>query len=162
MPLLLPLALGLSLLPPAAAQAPAASPPPQGWTSTPAAPPPQGWTSTPAGAPPQGWTSTPAGAPPQGWTSAPAAAPAGQQAHRVTLITGDRVQVGPGGDDAVTPGRGRAGITFHEYTVDGHHYVVPSDVTALVSAGQADSRLFDDHQLLPGRREGGRPADLLL
>jgi len=126
--LLMPIALGLSLIPPTAAQASAASP-----------------------------------ALPQGWTSQGAPVAAAQRAHRVTLLTGDQVQIQPQGDTAaVTPGPGRAGVTFHEYTLDGHRYVVPSDATALVSAGQVDSRLFDVTGLIADGYDDAARADLPL
>ncbi|MFW6691646.1 S8 family peptidase [Streptomyces sp. MAR4 CNX-425] len=62
----------------------------------------------------------------------------------VTLITGDRVRVGAGGDAvAVDRGPGRDGIPVRTFESEGHTYVVPGDATELVGDGTLDRRLFD-------------------
>ena len=69
----------------------------------------------------------------------------GQQAaatHRITLVTGDRVDVS-GAGVAIEPGPGREAIGFQQFDRDGHQYVVPNDALRLVAGGQVDERLFD-------------------
>ncbi|MEW2440841.1 S8 family serine peptidase [Micromonospora marina] len=80
---------------------------------------------------------------------APAAAPTGPSAPTgagpvtVTLITGDRVTVAPGGRAAVRPGAGRAGIQFLVGRERDRLTVLPQDALPLVRAGRLDRRLFD-------------------
>ncbi|MGW4292405.1 S8 family serine peptidase, partial [Micromonospora chersina] len=76
-------------------------------------------------------------------TTAPAAAPRAGTPVTVTLITGDRVTVTAGGQAAVRPGAGRAGIGFLVGRERGHLTVVPQDALPLVRAGRVDRRLFD-------------------
>ncbi|WP_435055672.1 S8 family serine peptidase [Micromonospora aurantiaca (nom. illeg.)] len=86
----------------------------------------------------------PAGPPPG--TSAPGAPPA-----RVTLITGDQVelvQAAPGRIAAtVHPGPGRDRIVFQTTQADGGLRVLPADVVPYVSAGVLDPDLFDVQEL---------------
>ncbi|WP_460666899.1 S8 family serine peptidase [Kribbella swartbergensis] len=65
--------------------------------------------------------------------------------QHVTLVTGDRITLS-GGDPAraaVTPGPGRAGITFSTQRTKDHLYVIPSDVRDELTSGRLDRRLFD-------------------
>jgi subtilisin family serine protease len=61
----------------------------------------------------------------------------------VTLITGDRVSVAPGGRAAVRPGAGRAGIQFVVGRERDRLTVLPQDALPLIRAGKLDRRLFD-------------------
>lgn len=104
---------------------------------------------------------TPAQAAPQGWTSTGGPVTADRREHRVTLVTGDRVQIDPGGTEvALTPGAGRSGVTFRQYTRGGHLYVVPSDALAQVASGRVDSRLFDVTGLVADGYDDAASADL--
>lgn len=63
----------------------------------------------------------------------------------VTLITGDKVTL-HGGDQAkasIQPGPGRRGVTFKATRQKDRLLVIPSDVSAAVTSGRIDSRLFD-------------------
>ncbi|GAA4719676.1 S8 family peptidase [Phytohabitans rumicis] len=73
------------------------------------------------------------------WTAATPAAGPGQW---VTLITGDRVHLS-GANVAIEPAAGRESVGFSQYTEDGRQFVVPNDALRMVSAGEADRRLFD-------------------
>ncbi|MFE6129804.1 peptidase, partial [Streptomyces sp. NPDC056437] len=67
----------------------------------------------------------------------------------VTLISGDRVDVGPDGRVVrLVRGKGREGIGFSVRRADGHTYVVPQDALRLVADGVLDRRLFDVAQLV--------------
>jgi hypothetical protein len=85
--------------------------------------------------------------PPAGAAPGPAAA-----TSRVTLITGDVVEVSPAGAGryaaSVRPAAGRERITFHTLEVDGGLRVLPSDVVPYVSAGNLDADLFDVQELI--------------
>jgi subtilisin family serine protease len=74
------------------------------------------------------------------------------QPARVTLITGDVVQLAPatGGRTAATviPAPGREGITFKTFEVDGSLRVVPSDAIPLLDSGRVDAELFDVQRLV--------------
>ncbi|MEW2331742.1 S8 family serine peptidase [Micromonospora chersina] len=80
-------------------------------------------------------------------TPAPAAAPV-----RITLITGDQVDLAPAAPGRVAatvrPGPGRERVTFHTLEVDGGLRVLPSDVVPYVSAGVLDADLFDVQELV--------------
>lgn len=92
---------------------------------------------------------TPAGAIPTG--AIPAAGPAAGLAgkvEQVTLITGDRVLVYPGGRVDVRPAAGREHVRFRSYTDHGDRYVVPLDAAVRIGAGTVDRRLFDVTTLL--------------
>jgi subtilisin family serine protease len=73
----------------------------------------------------------------------------------VTLITGDVVRWGVGGEPTVTPratnGSLRASATgavsYHVYQHDGDWYVVPTDAATLIGSGLVDQRLFDVSEL---------------
>ncbi|MET8910173.1 S8 family serine peptidase [Micromonospora sp. NPDC004551] len=77
---------------------------------------------------------------------APGAAPA-----RITLITGDRVDLVPAAPGRVAatvrPGPGRERVTFHTLEVDGGLRVLPSDVVPYLTAGVLDPDLFDVEEL---------------
>jgi subtilisin family serine protease len=65
--------------------------------------------------------------------------------QHVTLITGDRVTL-LGGDPAkasIEPGPGRQHIKFSSQRVKNQLFVVPSDVSAMLTTGRVDRRLFD-------------------
>ncbi|MET9665135.1 S8 family serine peptidase [Streptomyces sp. NPDC006475] len=67
----------------------------------------------------------------------------------VTLISGDRVDVGSDGRVVrLVRGKGREGIGFSVRRTDGHTYVVPQDALRLVADGVLDRRLFDVAQLV--------------
>ncbi|MGY1498345.1 S8 family serine peptidase [Streptomyces sp. QTS52] len=66
----------------------------------------------------------------------------GAVTHRVTLVTGDRVDLS-GAAVAIEPGAGREAMGFQQFERDGHQYVVPNDALRLVTGGQVDERLFD-------------------
>jgi subtilisin family serine protease len=76
----------------------------------------------------------------------------GATADRVTLLTGDVVEVAAAGGGryaaTVQPGPGRESVTFHTTEVDGRLLVLPSDVVPYLSAGVLDDRLFDVPELL--------------
>ncbi|SCG75233.1 S8 family peptidase [Micromonospora inositola] len=81
----------------------------------------------------------------------PAAPAPGAAPVRLTLITGDQVdlvQAAPGRVAAtVHPGAGRERVTFHTVQADGGLRVLPSDVVPYVSAGVLDPNLFDVQEL---------------
>ena len=74
---------------------------------------------------------------------AAAAPPAGSdRAYTVTLVTGDRITVGPGTMRiAKAPGRER--IPFMTAKTKSGLSVIPADAGALIAAGNVDRRLFD-------------------
>ncbi|MFI6824187.1 S8 family peptidase [Micromonospora sp. NPDC050187] len=84
---------------------------------------------------------------PQPGTPTPGTAPV-----RVTLITGDQVDLTPAAPGRVAatvrPGPGRDRITFHTIEADGGLRVLPSDVVPYVSAGVLDPDLFDVQELV--------------
>ncbi|MFC0532459.1 S8 family serine peptidase [Phytohabitans kaempferiae] len=90
--------------------------------------------------------------------AAPDGTPAGAEvsavtgASRITLITGDVVDVAPAGDGryaaSVRPGPGRERITFHTVEADGGLRLLPSDAVPYVSAGVLDADLFDVEELI--------------
>lgn len=71
---------------------------------------------------------------------------------RVTLITGDTVEVTPVGGGrfaaSVHPAAGREGITFHTVEIDGGLRVLPSDAVPYVVSGALDVDLFDVEELI--------------
>ncbi|MER6915154.1 hypothetical protein ABT354_26045 [Streptomyces sp. NPDC000594] len=80
--------------------------------------------------------------------------------RRITLITGDRVQVGTEGDDRArifgfrsAEGRERIALRFRLH--DGKPLLVPDDAWELVRSGRLDPRLFDITGLSSGE-DGGR------
>ncbi|WP_446219934.1 S8 family serine peptidase [Micromonospora sp. IBHARD004] len=89
-------------------------------------------------------------APPAG--PSPAAPASGGAPVRITLLTGDQVdlvQAAPGRVAAtVHPGPGRERITFHTVEADGGMRVLPGDVVPYVSAGVLDADLFDVEELV--------------
>ncbi|MEV1329675.1 S8 family serine peptidase [Micromonospora costi] len=96
----------------------------------------------------------PASADPPARSAGPDPAPPapGAASARITLITGDRVdlvQAAPGRVAAtVHPGPGREHVTFHTVSADGGLRVLPSDVVPYVSAGVLDADLFDVEELV--------------
>ena len=90
----------------------------------------------------------------------PTASGAADAARTVTLITGDRVTVLPGGGIRVQRGEGRDHVAMMTGTVDGHLRVIPSDALPLLAAGRLDPRLFDVAGLLAAGYD--RRADLPL
>jgi hypothetical protein len=93
----------------------------------------------------------PGAAPPPGTTSAPASGVPGKSA-KVTLITGDVVEVTDAGAGkkaaSVQPGPGRERIAFHTIEVDGGLRVLPSDAVPYISTGILDADLFDVNELI--------------
>ncbi|RKF24610.1 S8 family serine peptidase [Micromonospora globbae] len=89
-------------------------------------------------------------APPAG--PGPAASTPDATPVRITLITGDQVELvraAPGRVAAtVHPGPGRERITFSTVSADGGLRVLPSDVVPYVSAGLLDEDLFDVEELV--------------
>ncbi|MFG3708732.1 S8 family serine peptidase [Micromonospora sp. NPDC047670] len=78
-------------------------------------------------------------------------APGGAAPVRITLITGDQVELAPAASGRVAatvrPGPGRDRVTFHSTEVDGGVRIVPSDVVPYLSAGVLDPDLFDVQEL---------------
>ncbi|MGP4009274.1 S8 family peptidase [Streptomyces sp. 4N124] len=67
----------------------------------------------------------------------------------VTLVTGDRVDVGSDGQVVrLARGKGREEIGFSVRREAGHTYVVPQDALRLVADGVLDRQLFDVAQLV--------------
>lgn len=67
----------------------------------------------------------------------------------VTLVTGDRVDVGSDGQVVrLVRGKGREELGFSVRREAGHTYVVPQDALRLVADGVLDRRLFDVAQLV--------------
>ena len=82
----------------------------------------------------------------QGVTSA--AAQKLKPAHRITLITGDRVAVDAKGRViGLERAAGREKIPVQIRKIDGHTLVIPADAARLVSSGKLDQRLFDVTEL---------------
>ncbi|MEV1073811.1 S8 family peptidase [Micromonospora parva] len=89
--------------------------------------------------------------PPARPTGPTSGTPAQHAPVRITLITGDQVdlvQAAPGRVAAtVHPGPGRNRITFQTVEADGGLRVLPSDVVPYLSAGVLDPDLFDVQEL---------------
>ncbi|GHC49482.1 hypothetical protein GCM10010349_13710 [Streptomyces flavofungini] len=69
-------------------------------------------------------------------------------AQHLTLVTGDRVTVGPKGRLLrFTPAKGRERIPVSTRTVRGHALVLPYDAERLIAEGKVDRRLFDITEL---------------
>ncbi|TWD80663.1 subtilisin family serine protease [Kribbella amoyensis] len=90
---------------------------------------------------------------PPGTPATPASAAAsGGTSQKVTLITGDVVEVTDAGAGrkaaSVQPAAGRERIAFHTVEVDGGLRVLPSDAVPYVSSGVLDVDLFDVEELL--------------
>jgi subtilisin family serine protease len=90
-------------------------------------------------------------APPGSSATPPTAVQAGKS-QKVTLITGDVVEVTDAGAGkkaaTVQPAPGREQIAFHTVEVDGGLRVLPSDVVPYVASGMVDADLFDVDELL--------------
>ncbi|MEV6241799.1 S8 family serine peptidase [Lentzea sp. NPDC051838] len=67
----------------------------------------------------------------------------GERDQRVTLITGDRVELAGGRVVRYVPGPGREKLPVRTFTQNGHQHVVPVDAVPLVANGKLDPRLFD-------------------
>ncbi|ADB29197.1 peptidase S8 and S53 subtilisin kexin sedolisin [Kribbella flavida DSM 17836] len=85
--------------------------------------------------------------------AAQAASPvAAGKAQKVTLITGDVVEIADAGagkkSATVLPAPGRERVAFHTVEVDGGLRVLPSDAVPYISSGLVDSDLFDVEELL--------------
>ena len=75
-------------------------------------------------------------------STVPAAADSPQAtADEITLVSGDKVSLGPDGTvTRIRPGEGRTGITFRIHRKpDGHTLVIPSDATAPLAAPLKES-----------------------
>ncbi|MCX4669515.1 S8 family serine peptidase [Streptomyces sp. NBC_01381] len=73
---------------------------------------------------------------------------AGQTAHRITLITGDRVAVDAKGRvTGFERAKGRERIPVLTKRVGGHTLVIPADAQRLIATGKLDQRLFDVTEL---------------
>ena len=83
----------------------------------------------------------------------PAELSARSHPQSVTLISGDRVTISPGGRIAVTP---RKGVHFLTSASREHRYVIPTDALPLLRADRIDRRLFDLNAVLPAVQD--RPA----
>ncbi|MFK4082975.1 S8 family serine peptidase [Kribbella sp. NPDC020789] len=85
-------------------------------------------------------------------SAAPPPKPPVTRLTTITLITGDRVQVGtsPGGREHVTfqPGPGSGSTAALTRYADGHTYVVPTSAAADLASGRLDRALFDVTTLL--------------
>ncbi|WP_030667836.1 S8 family peptidase [Streptomyces sp. NRRL B-1347] len=69
-------------------------------------------------------------------------------AQRLTLVTGDRVDVDAAGRvTGFRPAEGRERIPVHTQTVGGRTLVLPYDARRLVAEGRVDRRLFDVTEL---------------
>ncbi|MGW6707644.1 S8 family peptidase [Streptomyces sp. NPDC054956] len=67
---------------------------------------------------------------------------------RVTLVTGDRVVLGAGGEPvALERAEGREHIPFSLRRENGHTSVLPYDALPLIRSGKLDARLFDVTEL---------------
>lgn len=90
-------------------------------------------------------TSTPTATAATADGSGPAVAPVpGGRGATVTLLTGDRVVLGAGGDVlAVRRGKGRERVRFVSWAAGEARYVVPTDAEPLLRAARLDLRLFD-------------------
>ncbi|MFF5263146.1 S8 family serine peptidase [Actinomadura viridis] len=91
----------------------------------------------------------PAGAetPPSGPVPPASGVPQNGTAARITLITGDTVQLARAAEGrftaSVQPAKGRERITFHTQEIDGGLHVLPEDAVPYLSAGILDRGLFD-------------------
>ncbi|MGC4870283.1 S8 family serine peptidase [Micromonospora sp. DT53] len=89
--------------------------------------------------------------PPARPTGPTSGTPAQHAPVRITLITGDQVdlvQAAPGRVAAtVRPGPGRERVIFQTLEVDGRLRVLPSDALPYVSSGVLDAKLFDVQEL---------------
>ncbi|MEV2242068.1 S8 family serine peptidase [Micromonospora sp. NPDC049891] len=96
---------------------------------------------------------TPVSADPPAQPSGPPSGPTvtGAGSVRITLITGDQVDLAPAASGRVAatvrPGPGRERVIFQTMEVDGGLRVLPSDVLPYVSSGVLDANLFDVQEL---------------
>lgn len=80
----------------------------------------------------------------------------------VTLITGDVVRMGPGGESQVVPGPGRTDVRFVRQLEYGELFVIPADVANLVATGRLDRRLFNVSELVEFGYDDRSRSDLPL
>jgi subtilisin family serine protease len=80
----------------------------------------------------------------------------------ITLVTGDKVTVQPGGAINVKPAVGREKMVFSSTRDGQHQYVIPADAQRLISAGKLDQRLFDVKLLASYGYDDGHRQDLPL
>ncbi|MEV0322716.1 S8 family serine peptidase [Streptomyces sp. NPDC050658] len=88
---------------------------------------------------------------------------AGQTAHRITLITGDRVAVDAKGRvTGFERAKGRERIPVQTKRVGGHTLVIPADAQRLIATGKIDQRLFDITELSKKDNRRAQKAGLKL
>ncbi|MGC4831958.1 S8 family serine peptidase [Micromonospora arida] len=89
--------------------------------------------------------------PPARPTGPTSGTPAQHAPVRITLITGDQVELAPAAPGRVAatvrPGPGRERVIFQTLEVDGRLRVLPSDALPYVSSGALDANLFDVQEL---------------
>ncbi|RAO36227.1 Minor extracellular protease vpr [Micromonospora noduli] len=89
--------------------------------------------------------------PPARPTGPTSGTPAQHAPVRITLITGDQVELAPAAPGRVAatvrPGPGRERVIFQTLEVDGRLRVLPSDALPYVSSGVLDANLFDVQEL---------------
>jgi subtilisin family serine protease len=101
--------------------------------------------------------------PARGGPPAPGGPPLPARGGSVTLLTGDRVVLAPGGGVSVVAGPGRGGVTFQQLRdARGHVEVIPSDALSLLRAGTVERRLFDVSALIEQGYTDDRTAALPL
>ncbi len=97
-------------------------------------------------------SATPAAAAPPPTAAGTAGGTSTATAAKVTLITGDVVEVTDAGAGkkaaTVRPAAGRERVTFHTIEVDGGLRVLPSDAVPYISTGVLDADLFDVEELV--------------
>ncbi len=91
---------------------------------------------------------------------------AGDRPARVTLVTGDVVEVTPAGGGrstaSVRPGPGRERMRFHTFEIDGGLRVLPEDVVGQVGSGVLDEDLFDVEELIADGYGGSEALPLIV
>lgn len=80
----------------------------------------------------------------------------------VTLVTGDVVRMGEGGESHVAPGPGREDVRFVRQLEYGDLYVIPADVANLVATRRLDRRLFNVSELVEFGYDDRSRSDLPL
>ncbi|KAB8166938.1 S8 family serine peptidase, partial [Streptomyces mimosae] len=97
---------------------------------------------------------TTAGAEPTSTGTVPTVSEGQARGERLTLITGDQVVLGPGGEVAgLIPAEGRENIPVRTSHAGGGVSVLPADVLPLIADGTLDRRLFDIDALGQQRRQ---------
>ncbi|SDU15862.1 S8 family serine peptidase [Jiangella alkaliphila] len=90
----------------------------------------------------------------------PAAAPTGGSTTRVTLVTGDVVDVTTAGGKTSVAVAAADGGAVEAYELDGDTYVVPAGVAPLVRAGTVDDQLFNVTRLIESGYADDAAAEL--